>query len=298
MSLIDPSPRPLGPFTVGRVSFGTWRFVADAVDRGQELIEASIEHGCNLIDCADVYGFDWGGTGFGTVEAALGSVLAAAPRLRDQIVLATKGGITPPVPYDQSASYVRSAVDASLERLRVDVIDVYQIHRPDLFTHPAELAGVLDELRAAGKIREIGVSNFTPSQIAALQAHLDAPIVSSQPEFSAVHLDPMFDGQFDQCAELGIAPMAWSPLGGGRLATGEGVRDELVAVLDRLAEREGVDRATIALAFVLAHPTRPIAVIGTMQPERIAASAAAVQVHLDRNDCYDIVEASRGVPMP
>ena len=298
MSLIDPSPRPLGPFTVGRVSFGTWRFVADAVDRGQELIEAAIEHGCNLVDCADVYGFDWGGTGFGAVEESLGSVLAAAPQLRDQIVLATKGGIMPPLPYDQSAGYIRSAVDASLRRLQVDVIDLYQIHRPDLFTHPAELAGVLDELVAAGKIREIGVSNFTPSQISALQAHLDAKIVSSQPEFSAVHLDPLFDGQLDQCAELDIAPMAWSPLGGGRLATGEGSPDALVGVLDRLAEREGVDRATVALAFVLAHPTRPIAVIGTMKTERIAQSAAAVQVQLDRNDCYDIIEASRGEPMP
>ena len=136
------------------------------------------------------------------------------------------------------------------------------------------------------------------SQISALQAHLEAPVVSSQPEFSAAHLDPLFDGQFDQCAEHDIAPLAWSPLAGGRLATGSDLPPDLVAVLDRLAEREGVDRATIALAFVLAHPTRPVAIIGTMKPERIAASAAAVRVELDRNDCYDIIEASRGEPMP
>jgi predicted oxidoreductase len=298
MSLIDPHPRPLGPFTVGRVSFGTWRFVADAVDRGQELLEAAIEHGCNLVDCADVYGYDWGGTGFGAVEASLGGVLAAAPHLRDEIVLATKGGILPPLPYDQSADYIRSAVDASLGRLGVEVIDLYQIHRPDLYTHPAELAGVLDGLRTAGKIREIGVSNFTPSQVSALQAHLDAPIVSTQPEFSALHLAPMFDGQLDQCAEHDIVPLAWSPLAGGRLATGDGLPPELAVVLDRLAAREGVDRATIALAFVLAHPTRPVAIMGTMRTERIAAAAAAARVELDRNDCYDIIEASRGERMP
>ncbi len=298
MSLIDPSPRPLGPFEVGRVAFGTWRFVGDAAADGQQLLETALDEGCNLIDCADVYGFDWGGTGFGTVEAALGEVLAAAPGLRDRMVLATKGGIMPGIPYDQSAGYVRSAVEASLERLRVDVIDVYQIHRPDLYTHPAELAGVLAELRDEGKVREVGVSNYTPSQLRMLQTHLPFRLVSTQPQFSAVHLDPMFDGTFDQCLELDIAPMAWSPLAGGSLATGDGVRPELVDVLDRLAEREGVDRGTIALAFTLAHPSRPIAIIGTMNPDRIVSSAAAVRVQLDRSDCYDIVEASRGEPMP
>jgi predicted oxidoreductase len=213
-------------------------------------------------------------------------------------VLATKGGIMPPVPYDQSAGYIRSAVDASLRRLQVDVIDLYQIHRPDLYTHPAELGGALDELRAEGKIREVGVSNFTPAQIAALGAHLDAPIVSTQPEFSALQLDPLFDGQLDQCAELDIVPLAWSPLAGGRLAVGDDLPVDLADVLDRLAEREGVDRSAVALAFVLAHPTRPVAIVGTMKTSRIAAAAAATRVQLDRNDCYDIIEASRGEPMP
>ncbi len=298
MTLIDPSPIPLGPFEVGRIGFGTWRFVGDAVATGQHLLETAVEHGCNLIDCADVYGFDWGGTGFGTVEAAVGEVLAAAPSLRDRIVLATKGGIMPPIPYDQSPTYLRSAVEASLQRLQTDVIDVYQIHRPDLFTHPAEMAGTLAELRNEGKLREVGVSNFTPSQVSALQAHLPFRLVSTQPQFSAAHLDPIFDGTFDQCAELGIVPMAWSPLAGGSLATGEGVRPELLEVLDRLAEREGVDRATLAIAFTLAPPSKPISVIGTMNPDRIVASVGAANVSLDRADCYAIIEASRGEPMP
>jgi predicted oxidoreductase len=142
---------------------------------------------------------------------------------------------------------------------------------------------------------EIGVSTFTASQVAAFQAHREAPLRTTQPAMSVVHLAPLFDGTLDQCLERGITPPAWSPLAGGRVATGIGIPPDLVAVLDRLAEREGVDRAAIAMAFVLAHPSRPVAITGTMNPQRIAQSAAAARVHLDRSDCY---EAAPGEPMP
>ncbi len=297
-SLIDPSPVPLGAFTVGRLSFGLWRYTNTDLAAAQRVLETALDAGMNLIDNADVYGFDWGGTGFGQVEEILGGVLAAAPSLRDRMVLATKGGIVPPVPYDSSPDALRGACEASLRRLGVDTIDLYQIHRPDLFAHPADVAATLSELRAAGKIREVGVSNHTPAQVAALQAHLDFPLASNQPEYSASHLDPLRDGTFDQCMQLDITPLAWSPLAGGSLATGEGVRPELLAELDRLAKREDVERSHIATAFVLAHPARPVAIIGSQNPDRIAGSVAALDVQLDRNDVYAIIQASEGVPLP
>ena len=297
-SLVDATPRPVGRFTVGPIAYGLWRFTGDDVAGGQGLIEAALDAGMNLIDTADVYGLDWGGTGFGSVEEGLGRVLAAAPQLRDRMMLATKGGIRPPVPYDSSPAALRAACEHSLRRLQVDTIDLYQIHRPDLYTHPAAVAETLTALRAEGKIVEIGVSNHTPAQVAALAAHLDVPVVSTQPEYSPVHLDPMRDGTFDQAMERGITPLAWSPLGGGRIATGDGVRPELLAVLDEIAEREGVDRATVAVAFVLAHPSRPVAIIGSQRTDRIAGATAALRVHLDRTDVYRIVVASDGVPLP
>jgi predicted oxidoreductase len=297
-SLVDASPRSLGRFSVGPLAYGLWRFTGDDIAAGRGLIEAALDAGMNLMDTADVYGLDWGGTGFGSVEEGLGRVLADAPHLRDRMVLATKGGIAPPVPYDSSPGYLRAACEASLRRLRVDVIDLYQIHRPDMYTHPAAVAETLMTLRAEGKIVEIGVSNHTTAQVAALAAHLDGPIVATQPEFSPAQLAPMRDGTFDQAMERGITPLAWSPLGGGKLATGEGVRPELVAVLDELAAREGVDRATISLAFVLAHPSRPVAIIGSQRTDRIAGAPAAFAVQLDRTDVYRIVVASDGVPLP
>jgi predicted oxidoreductase len=298
-SLVNASPRSLGSLgDVGPISYGQWRYTSDDIGHAQLLLETALDAGMNLVDTADVYGLDWGGTGFGSVEALLGRVLATAPSLRDRMVLGTKGGIRPPVPYDSSPDWLRTACDDSLRRLGVDVIDLYQIHRADLYTHPGSVAATLADLRQAGKIREVGVSNHTPAQVAALQAHLPFPLVSHQPEFSAITLEPMRDGTFDQCMALGMVPLAWSPLAGGRLATGDGLAPDLVQVLDELATRESVDRGTVALAFVLAHPSAPVAIIGTQQPERIVGSLRAFDVTLDRADVYAIVQASEGRPLP
>ena len=299
MSLVDSSPRTLGDLgAVGPLAFGMWRFTDADLARRRLLVETAIDHGMTLIDTADVYGLDWNGTGFGTVEEALGEVLRTTPGLRDRMVPATKGGIRPPVPYDPSADGLRRACEDSLRRLGVDTIDLYQIHRPDIFTHPAEVAATLTALHDEGKIREVGVSNHTVAQTVALDAHLPFPLLSTQPEFSAAHLDPMRDGTLDHCMTVGLTPMAWSPLAGGRLATGSGLPDELVNVLDEIASRERTDRASVALAFVLAHPARPIAIIGTQRPERIATSLEAARVTLDRADVYAIVQASEGRPLP
>ena len=298
-SLVRSDPRTLGSLgAIGPISYGQWRYTTDDLDAAQRLIETALDAGMNLIDTADVYGLDWGGTGFGEVEALLGRVLARTPVLRDRMVLATKGGIRPPVPYDSSDSWLRSACENSLRRLQTDTIDLYQIHRPDMFSHPADVAATLTSLREAGKIREVGVSNHTVAQTVALQAHLPFPLVSTQPEYSALALGPLRDGTLDHCMATGAVPLGWSPLAGGRLATGDGVGPDLLAVIDGLAAREGVDRSQIALAFVLAHPSAPVPIIGTQHPDRITSSTKALHVTLDRGDVYAIIQAADGVPLP
>ncbi len=143
------------------------------------------------------------------------------------MVLATKGGIRPPVPYDSSPAGITAACEDSLRRLGVETIDLYQIHRPDMYTHPADLAAALIALRDAGKIRAVGVSNHTPAQTEALAAHLPFPVVTDQPEFSVMHLDPMRDGTFDACMRTGRVPIVWSPLAGGRVISSDGMPDAL-----------------------------------------------------------------------
>lgn len=299
-SLVDGTPRTIAGIDaeVGPLAFGCWRYTHDDVAHAQRVLEVAVDAGMNLVDTADVYGLDWGGSGFGANESLLGDVLRRAPSLRDRVVLATKGGIAPPVPYDSSPASLRAACEGSLRRLGVDTIDVYQVHRPDLLAHPADVAETLLTLRSEGKIRAIGVSNHTAAQHAALESHLGEPLATSQPEFSVAELAPMRDGVFDHCMATGTQTMAWSPLGGGRLASGDRATSAVVEVLDRLAEREGKSRADVALAFVLAHPSRPIAVVGTQTPQRLTDAPAAMAVHLDRTDVYELIVASDGAPLP
>ncbi|HAP77436.1 MAG TPA: aldo/keto reductase [Acidimicrobiaceae bacterium] len=283
---------------MGPIGFGCWRLTTPSTNDAVRIVSAAVDLGCTLVDTADVYGLDWGGTGFGTCEERLGQVLRAVPGLRNRMVLATKGGIIPGVPYDSSATALTAACEASLRRLGVDHVDLYQVHRPDLFAHPADVAGTLDALHQRGLVRALGVSNHTPAQVAALQAHLSAPLVSVQPELSAAHLAALRDGTLDQAMQHGLAVLAWSPLAGGRLASGHGVRPELLAVLDRLAAENGATRSQVALAFVLSHPSRPVAIVGTQRPDRIAEAVAAASVALTRRDAYAIIEAAEGLPLP
>ena len=266
------------------------------VANARARIEQALASGMNLIDTADVYGLDWGGTAFGAAEELLGQVLAEAPQLREQMVLASKGGIVPGVPYD--SAYLETACEASLQRLGVEQLDLYQVHRPDLLTHPEDTANVLRRLLDSGKVRAVGVSNYSPSQTAALMAYLPGKIVSHQPEYSALHLAPIFDGTFDYCMQQKLVVLVWSPLAGGKLAGEQGIPTALLKEMDSLAEREGVDKATIGLAFALAHPARPVALVGSIDLDRIAQATRALKVQLDRSDVYRIIEASMGQPLP
>ena len=297
-NLVNGDARKIGPFEVGPLGFGCWRFVNTDVATATNRIAHVLDLGLMLVDNADVYGLDWGGTAFGEAEALLGQVLARAPELRKRMVLASKGGILPNVPYVANSTYLSSACDASLARLNTEHIDLYQIHRPDMLTHPAETAAALDGLVDAGKIRAVGVSNYTPAQVRALAAHLKAPLVALQCEYSLANLAMMRDGNLDLCMETGMVPLAWSPLGGGALIDGINLPAPLYETCDRLAARENTDRAGLALAFVLSHPARPVALIGSQTPTRLAQAFNALDVTLTRADVYALIEAREGVPLP
>ena len=292
------APRTIGSLgPVGPLALGCWRLTGDH-DTNVRLVETALDLGMTLIDNADVYGLDWGGTHFGACEEELGAILRERPSLRDRMVLATKGGIIPGVPYDSSSEYIVAACEASLARLGVDHVDLYQIHRPDMLTHPHELAEALTSLRQRGLIRECGVSNYSTTQTRVLKTFMNDSLVSTQPEFSAACLTPMRDGTLDLCMETSMTPLAWSPLAGGRLATGLDIEPNLISVLESIAAKKACSRVAVALAFVLAHPASPVAIVGTQSPERLTDLATATQVTLSRAEMYEIVQASEGQRLP
>lgn len=290
---------------------GTWNF-ADVTPEleasGRAAVHAAYEAGYTLFDHADIY------CG-GKAETIFGQVLKEIPGMRDRILIATKCGIRPPSQpaadapyrYDFSPEYIVWSCEQSLQRLGVEVIDIYQLHRPDYLMDPEHVAAAFDKLKSSGKVREFGVSNFRPSQIAALQAACPMPLVVNQVEISLGRLAPFEDGTLDQCLEESITPMAWSPLAGGQLADGakrvlpsqQGYKlAGVVRELDAIAKARGTNRTVIALAWLLKHPSSIVPIVGSTDPVRIREAVKADDVDLTREEWYRLLEAARGERLP
>lgn len=295
-----------------RLAYGCWRIAragheaSDAVTAGRAIL-AAIDAGYTFFDHADIY-CD------GRAEAAFGKVLGETPGLREKLLVATKCGIRfadeparAPYRYDSSAEHIVRSVDASLGRLRVDRIDLFQLHRPDWLLNPSEVARAFAQVQRAGKVRAFGVSNFRPSQVALLQAAGTPQLVVNQVEISLLQLAAFDDGTLDQCQANNLTPLAWSPLGAGLLADGavdllpaqKAYRPAaILAALDAMALQRGTTRTALALAWLLAHPSGIVPIIGSTDPKRIRAAAAATEVQLTREEWYQLLVIARGQPLP
>ncbi|WP_260929669.1 aldo/keto reductase family oxidoreductase [Novosphingobium sp. 9] len=295
----DPVSLGKSGISVFPIAWGMWRLArADGNDDIGAIIariEAALEAGITLFDTADIYGCD-AALGFGGAELLLGKALAARPDLREKMVIATKGGIVLGVPYNSSPAYLNSALDISLERLGLPSVELYQIHRRDFLTHPRDVAETLTAMVESGKVKAIGVSNYSPAEFDALQAFLPFPIVSTQPEFSAARIAPLYDGTLDQAMAREAAVLAWSPLGGGRLVSGS--NDPVAKLLAAQGAKFGTDAASAALSWIMTHPSRAIPIVGSQTPERILASRDALKVEWTASEWYAVLAASRGEPLP
>lgn len=201
--------------------------------------------------------------------------------------------------YNTSAAHITASAERSLINLGTDYLDVLLLHRPDPLMDADETGDALADLVKAGKVRAVGVSNFTPSQFDLLASRLPFPIVTNQIEVSVLKTSALTDGSLDHAQRLGYAPMIWSPLGGGSLFTGDGERERRVrTALQEIAAETGADIATIAIAWLLRHPARLAPVLGTMKPARLAGMVKALDIVLDRQQWFAILEASEGRPVP
>ena len=290
-----------GQLEISRLIYGLWR-VADDADTSpahvQAKIEACLDQGITTMDQADIYG-DYG------AEAVMGAALKASPGLRDKIEIVTKCDIIAPIGkysdkrvkyYDTSAVHITASVEASLTNMATDRIDLLLIHRPDPLMDHHETGTALDALVASGKVRAVGVSNFRLNDWTLLQSAMKTPLCTNQIEASVLHFAPFIDGDIAWMQEHGIHPMAWSPLGGGRLFGEEGAA--VRAVLDRIAAEQGVDATAVAVAWLLAHPAKLAPVMGTNNLGRIRAISDAVGVGMDRETWFEILTAAWGQEVP
>lgn len=280
---------------------GVWQAcqVTDEMRRaGISDVMTAFEAGYRVFDHADIYGQ-------GECERIFGQALRENPGIREEMVIATKCGIRfagepePGLPgrYDFSREHIIASCDGSLERLGVDCIDLYQLHRPDLLMDPVEVVDALLSLVEAGKIRWIGVSNFLPSTLALLQSALGEKIVTHQFELSLVHREPLFDGTLDQCQQIKVVPMAWGPLAGGRIFSTD-PKDELSHALAKIATKHEATVGQVALAWIMRHPAGVMPVIGATDPARIWECIHATQLELTRGDWYTLLVAAQGHAMP
>lgn len=279
---------------------GTWNPADITPERAyaaRAALIAAYEAGYTLFDHADIYCR-------GTCETHHGLLLKSSPELRRQTILATKCGIrfkdTPiegdPGRYDFSRDWIIKSCEGSLERLGVEQIDIYQLHRPDWLMNPEEIASAFAHLKERGMVRWFGVSNFYPSSVALLQKYLPDPLIVNQVEISLKRRDSFTDGTLDQCISEGMTPLSWSPLAGGSLGS-DSESGEVRTTLEELGKKYGVAPAVIAIAWLLKHPSGIVPIIGSTKPEKIKAMCEADSVELSREDWYRLLVAAQGHPM-
>ncbi|WP_298971021.1 aldo/keto reductase family oxidoreductase [uncultured Roseobacter sp.] len=279
-----------------RIVYGMWRLADDADTSPGHVhakIDACLSQGITTMDQADIYG------GY-VAEEVLGTCLKQSPGLRDQLEIVTKCDIVAPIGkysdrrvkyYDTSAAHIQASVDASLTYMGIDHIDLLLIHRPDPMMDAAETGGALDALIQSGKIRAAGVSNFRPWDWDLLQSAMSNRLVTNQIELSLATRDSFTNGDLAHLQQHRISPMAWSPLGGGSLMT---ENSAVTGKMDEVAAAQGVDRAAVAVAWLLAHPAGILPVMGTNTLSRIATFSDALKVEMDRQTWFELYEAANG----
>jgi len=278
---------------VGCMRWGVWgeNFTTKQYE---QIIEQCLSIGLNVFDHADIYGHY-------TTEADFGNALKGNSSLRNKIKIITKCGInmlTPNRPhhqiksYDTSASHITKSVEQSLQNFNTDYVDTLLIHRPDILIDVEEVANTISTLKQSGKVKSFGVSNFTTGQVALLNKCI--AVEHHQVEISVTHLNSFDDGVLDQCQLNNIEAQSWSPMGNGLFTEQNEKNTRILETATALYSIYNCSVNQILLAFLYAHPSNIVPVIGTTKFERIAEAKKAKEIELKREDFYKLWSASTG----
>ena len=277
-----------------RIIYGMWRLADDAdtsIKHIDDKVNSCLDQGITTFDQAAVYGSYHS-------EALFGNVIKANPELRNRIEIVTKCGIVNPSDrysnisvghYDTSREHINESVETSLKNMSTDYIDLLLIHRQNPFMDHNETGRALDDIVSSGKVRAVGVSNFKPWDWNLLQSAMKTQLVTNQIELSLTANDAFTNGDLAFHQERSTTVMAWSPLGGGKLITDDG---SLGKVIDKIATKQNVDRAAVAVAWLLAHPAKICPVMGTNNLERIAKISDAMSFNMDLETWFELYTAT------
>ena len=288
-----------GP-TFSRLIMGYWRLMEWQLSPAAllDLMKYHLDLGVTTIDHADIYG------GY-QCEEAFGNALRLEPSLRDRMEIVSKCGIALTAKpehalnhYNTGKAHIIASAEDSLRKLATDHLDLLLIHRPDPLMDADEVADAFISLKQAGKVKHLGVSNFSARQFELLQSRLPFPLVTNQLEISPLNQSMTLDGTLDLCQQLRIKPMAWSCLGGGRLFDGQEYAP-LRAELEQIRHEVGAQNIEqLVYAWVMMLPSQPLPLIGSGKRERIAAAVAAESIALTRQQWFRIRKAALGYDVP
>ncbi len=289
---------------ISRLVHGLWRLQDWKLSNQQllQLMQQAMELGVTTFDHADIYGNY-------SCEQIFGEALSLKKELRKDMQLITKCGIkllSVKYPerkiksYDYSYEHIVSSAENSLLNLKTDYIDVLLLHRPSPFINPEEVAKAFTHLKQSGKVLFFGVSNFSAQQYAMLAAYTDVPLVTNQVEISPYCLEHFENGNMDYFLEKKIRPMAWSPLGGGKLMLPQDEKGEKIFnVLTQIAHELNTDVIDkIIYSWLLKHPSGIIPIMGSRQIERIKYAADALAIDMSTEQWLRIYIASQGRELP
>jgi predicted oxidoreductase len=273
----------------------------------ERFVKGAVDLGATFFDHADVYGD-------GKCEEIFADAIGMSPSVREQIILQSKVGIRPGVAFDFSKEHILASVDGILERLRTDHLDVLLLHRPDALVEPEEVASAFDQLESAGKVKHFGVSNQNPMQMDLLRRSVRQPLVANQLQLSitnatmitaGVQVNMLGDASVDRdgsvldyCRLNDITIQPWSPFQYGffeGVFIGSDKYPELNKALDEVGARYDVSSTTMAIAWLLRHPAKMQPVTGTMNLDRLTQCAAAADVHITREEWYEIYLAAGNI---
>ncbi len=256
------------------------------------LMNHCLENNITTFDHADIYG-DYSN------EEDFGKAYKKSAIKREDIQLISKCGIQFDVKertnrikhYDYDKDYVISSVERSLKMLQTDHLDMLLLHRPSPLMNPSEIAEAIDKLKNDGKIRQFGVSNFTPSQIQLIEKEIQ--VEANQVEFSLSSNTVMNDGTLDDCIIFDRLAMSWSPLG-NYFREESKANARIKKVLVDLSKKYDATEDQLLLAWILKHPSNINPVVGTATPRRLKMAMDAVSIDMDVQDWFILLEANEG----